>query len=322
MNWPGPSSCPGQFAALAKLETEAVRAVSPSPIGFLGLGVMGEPMALNLARAGSRVLAWNRSQRAFDDIVSAGGTVLPSPRDVMAGADIVILMLANERAIDEVLERGTAAFEANVSGRTIVHMGTTSEIYSLQLEADIRARGGFYVEAPVSGSRGPAQAGCLIGMLAGEEDVVNRIRPVLAPLCRETVFCGPVPNALTMKLAVNLFLISMVTGLAEAFHFAGKKGLDLAAFAAVLGKTPMASEVSRAKAEKFAAADFAPHAKASDVLMNSRLILASARIGGVSTPLLDICGALYGDAVNAGFGNEDMIAVVKAIEAGAASGRS
>lgn len=284
------------------------------PIGFLGLGVMGEPMAFNLVRAGNRVLAWNRSQRGFDRLISAGAVICPSAGAVMTGADIIILMLANERAIDSVLDRGMPQFGANVSGRTIVHMGTTSESYSLQLQADVRASGGFYVEAPVSGSRGPAEAGRLVGMLAGEEWPVNRVRPLLAPLCRETVFCGPVPGALAMKLAVNLFLITMVTGLAEAFHFAGKKGLDLTAFETLLDKTPMASEVSRAKAAKLAAADFAPHAKASDVLMNNRLVLDSARIGGIATPLLNLCGALFGETVDLNFGAEDMIAVVKAIE--------
>jgi len=289
--------------------------MSQSPIGFLGLGVMGEPMAFNLARAGHCVLAWNRSPRGFDRLISAGVAIEPHARAVMAGAETIILMLANEHAIDEVLERGTPQFGTNVSGRTIVHMGTTSENYSSQLDADIRGCGGFYVEAPVSGSRGPAEAGRLVAMLAGEEGAVNRVRPFLAPLCREAIFCGPVPSALTMKLAVNLFLITMVTGLAEAFHFAGKKGLDLAAFETVLDKTPMASEVSRAKAAKLAAADFAPHAKASDVLMNNRLILHSARMGDVATPLLDVCGALYGEAVDLSFGTEDMIAVIKAVEA-------
>lgn len=286
-----------------------------SPIGFLGLGVMGEPMAHNLARVGNRVLAWSRSRRAPDRLISAGGVILPSAEEVMARTETVILMLANESAIDEVLGRGKPEFRNRIRGRTIVHMGTTSEIYSLGLEAEIRSSGGFYVESPVSGSRGPAEAGRLVAMLAGEEGSVNRVRPRLTPLCREAIFCGPVPNALTTKLAVNIFLISMVAGLTEAFHFAGKKGLDLSAFQAVIDKTPMASEVSQAKAAKLAAADFAPHAKASDVLMNNRLILDSARIGGIATPLLDVCGALYGEAVNSGFGNDDMIAVAKAIEA-------
>ena len=297
---------------------------SQSPIGFLGLGVMGEPMAHNLARAGNRVLAWSRSRRAPDRLISAGGVILPSAEEVMARAETVILMLANEEAIDEVLGRGGPQFRRNVRGRTIVHMGTTSELYSQRLEADIRSSGGFYVEAPVSGSRGPAEAGRLLVMLAGEDASVHRVHPLLAPLCRDAIFCGPVPNALTTKLAVNLFLISQVTGLAEAFHFAGKKGLDLAAFQVVLGKTPMASEVSQAKAAKLAAADFGAHAKAADVLMNNQLILDSARIDGIATPLLDVCGALYGEAVNAGFGSDDMIAVAKAIEArprpGAAGG--
>jgi len=104
--------------------------MSQSPIGFLGLGVMGEPMAFNLARAGHRVLAWTRSPRGFDRLISAGVAIEPHARAVMAGAETIILMLANEHAIDEVLERGTPQFGTNVSGRTIVHMGTTSENYS------------------------------------------------------------------------------------------------------------------------------------------------------------------------------------------------
>ena len=305
----------GPIAAFAKSKAGSVGVTSQAPVGFLGLGMMGEPMALNLARAGNRVLAWNRSPRSFDQLLSAGGAILPDARDVMARAPTIILMLANEQAIDAVLDRDAPEFAGNVRGRTIVHMGTTSELFSRQLEADIRSHGGSYVEAPVSGSRGPAEAGRLVAMLAGEESAVTRIRPLLTPMCRDAIFCGSVPNALTMKMAVNLFLISMVAGLAEAFQFAGKKGLDLAAFQTVLDKTPMASEVSRAKAAKVAAADFTPHAKALDVLMNNNLILDSARIGGVATPLLDICGALYGETVRSGFGGDDMIAVMKAISA-------
>jgi 3-hydroxyisobutyrate dehydrogenase len=96
-----------------------------------------------------------------------------------------------------------------------------------ELEADIRAVGGHYVEAPVSGSRKPAEAGQLVAMLAGDADAIADARPLLTPMCRETMICGPVPNALLMKLSVNLFLISLVTGLAEAVHFADRHGLNL-----------------------------------------------------------------------------------------------
>jgi 3-hydroxyisobutyrate dehydrogenase len=276
---------------------------------------MGEPMALNLARAGHRVLAWNRSPREFSGLRCAGVEIVATANEVISRAQTIIMMLANEEAADQALNRSGAEFGVNVAGRTFVHMGTTSEVYSRELEAAICSSGGFYVEAPVSGSRAPAEQGRLVAMLAGQVGVVSRIRPVLAPLCRELVFCGQVPNALLMKLAVNAFLISMVTGLAEAFHFAERKGLDIATFVTLINKSPMASEVSQAKASKLATAEYSPHAKISDVLMNNRLITSSATASNIAMPLLEECIGLYSEAVGLGLGMNDMCAVVKAIEA-------
>jgi 3-hydroxyisobutyrate dehydrogenase len=94
-------------------------------------------------------------------------------------------------------------------------------------------------------------------MLAGDADAIANVRPLLTPMCREKMICGPVPNALLMKLSVNLFLISLVTGLAEAVHFADRHGLNLNQFVAVLNAGPMASDVSRMKAPKPIGRDFA-----------------------------------------------------------------
>jgi 3-hydroxyisobutyrate dehydrogenase len=203
----------------------------------------------------------------------------------------------------------------NVARRTIVHMGTTSPEYSRRLESDVRAAGGRYVEAPVSGSRGPAEAGRLVAMLAGEESAVETVRPLLRPMCHETFFCGPAPSALLMKLAVNLFLITMVTGLTEAYHFADRHGLDRERFLAVLDAGPMASGVSRMKAPKLMGRDFEAQAAAVDVLKNNRLIAAAARDSGLASPLLDVCHALFGETVSLGHGASDMVAVLRAIEA-------
>src|SRR5436309_1506082 len=140
-------------------------------------------------------------------------------------------------------------------------------------------------------------------------------RPLLTPMCRETMICGPVPNALLMKLSVNLLLISLVTGLAEAVHIADRHGLNLNQFVAVLNAGPMASDVSRMKAPKLVGRDFAVQATISNVLENNRLIAEAAREAGVASPLLDVCHALYGETCALGFGDADMAAVLKAIEA-------
>ena len=284
-------------------------------VGFIGLGVMGQPMALNLARAGVPLLVWNRSPERCEPVRAAGARVAAHAEDVFAQARVVVLMLADQGAMDAVLGRGTPDLARRVAGRIVVHMGTTSAAYSRALEADVRAAGGGYVEAPVSGSRKPAEAGQLVVMLAGAPEAVEEVRPLLAPLARETVVCGAVPGALNMKLSVNLFLITLVTGLAEAVHLAERLGVDAQKLQAVLDAGPMASAVSRVKLAKLLTRDFETQASISDVLKNNRLVAEAAREAGVASPLIDACHALFGETEALGHGREDMAAVLRALEA-------
>lgn len=277
-------------------------------------------MALNLVRAGTPVVVFNRTPARCEPLRAAGAQVAASPAAVFERAETVFLMLADETAVDAVLGRGTPDFAARLDGRTVVHMGTTSPEYSAGLRDSVLAAGGRYVEAPVSGSRVPAEQGELVAMLAGDDDAVRAVRPLLGPMCRETFDCGAVPGALLMKLSVNLFLISLVTGLTEAFHFAGRHGLDQRLLRDVLDAGPMASAVSRVKAAKLLASDFAVQAAAADVLKNNRLIAESARKAGLASPLLDVCHALYEETVARGHGDEDMVAVLHALEARTAGG--
>ncbi|HYO75503.1 MAG TPA: NAD(P)-dependent oxidoreductase [Thermoanaerobaculia bacterium] len=284
------------------------------PIGFIGLGVMGTPMALNLARTGTPLVVWNRTAEKCAPLEALGAQRVKRVQDVFRETSVVILMLANERAIDAVLLRGSDKFAALVREQTIVNMGTTSPAYSQRLGADIAAVGGHYVEAPVSGSRKPAEAGQLIGMLAGAAADVARVEPLLAPMCARTFACGEVPRALRMKLAVNLYLIATVTALAEATHFAERHALDLELFREVLDAGPMASSVSRVKLPKLIGREFSVQAAISDVRMNSALVAGAAREAGIASPVLDVCHALFAETENSGRGALDMAAVLCAIE--------
>lgn len=284
-------------------------------IGFIGIGAMGEPMALNMARSGISLVVWNRTPGKTSALVAAGARVVDDPKDVFNDVLIVVLMLASDEAIDAVLQRGTPAFATLVKERTIVQMGTVSPEYSTFLERDIEAAQGRYVEAPVSGSKKPAEDGQLVAMLAGNPEAINAVQPLLKPVCRQWIDCGPVPNALLMKLSVNLFLITMVTGLVEAFHFAERHTLDLGKFAQILDAGPMASSVSRMKISKLVSDDFTLQAGITDVLKNNRLVAEEARRSKLASPLLDICHALYGETQALGLGYSDMIAVIRAIEA-------
>lgn len=285
------------------------------PTGFIGLGVMGTPIALRLAKAGVPLIVWNRSVEKCAPLRTVGAIVADTADQVFLATRIVILMLANDVAIDAVLGRGTDAFSRNIAGRTIVQMGTTAPSYSRVLEAEIRDAQGRYVEAPVSGSRKVAEAGQLVAMLAGELSAAEEIRPVLAPLCQDAVYCGDVPSALLMKLATNAFLLPMVTALVEAVHFADRHCLDMQKFLTVINGGQMASNISRIKAQKLAARDFDVQAAVADALKNNRLACEAAREADVATPLLDLCLELFGEAQAMGLGQADMVAVLRAIEA-------
>lgn len=284
-------------------------------LGFVGLGLMGEPMAVNLVRAGVPLTVWNRTAGKDVELRSLGAKIAMDPDEVFEECDVVCAMLADEAALDAVLGRRAAGFERRIEGRTLVHMGTTSPVYSAGLDAAVRAAGGNYVEAPVSGSRLPAVRGELVAMLAGEQAAIESVRPWLAPMCRQSVVCGAVPNALLMKLAVNLYLITMVVGLTEAVQLATASELDLQVLAAVLDAGPMASKVSTVKLGKLLDADFSAQAAVADVFKNCQLIATATRASGVASPLLEASQDLYGETVALGHGAEDMIAVIRALHA-------
>ncbi|THF70929.1 NAD(P)-dependent oxidoreductase [Deinococcus sp. Arct2-2] len=283
-------------------------------IGFIGLGTMGHPMAINLQRSCGSLMVWNRTPEKCTELVMAGAAVAITARDVLRSCKTTILMLSSSDAIDEVLERDTPEFTLNVQGRIIVNMGTVAPEDSTALRHAIRVAGGEYVEAPVSGSKKPAEAGQLVAMLAGTPAAVAVIEPLLQPMCSTSVVCGDVPNALLMKFAINVYLITTVTGLAESIHFARAYGLDMEKYLSILNAGQLSSPISRVKAPKMIERDFTVQASIVDVLKNNTLISDAARQAGISSPLLDICHTLFSKTLAAGRARDDMAAVITALE--------
>ncbi|RBP62973.1 3-hydroxyisobutyrate dehydrogenase [Brevibacterium sanguinis] len=280
-------------------------------VGFIGLGLMGSAMAANLARS-VPLMVWNRSPSPAEALAQMGAHVAPTAGAVIESCRVVFLMLSDEAAVDAVLPRDGSL---DLRGRIIVLMSTVSHEYSRILGAEVERRGGSYVEAPVSGSREPAERGDLIAMAAGDRPVLDEVEPHLRAMCRSVVRCGQVPGALAMKLAVNTFLITVVTGLAEAFHFAEENGLDTGLLREILDAGPMSSVVSRAKSEKLVHGDWTAQAAIPDVRKNCRLIVDQARRSGHASPLMDVCERLFAETEASGHGGDDMAAVITAIRA-------
>lgn len=281
-------------------------------VGFAGIGIMGAPMAGRLLDAGVPLTVWSRRPESYAGLVERGATAAADPDALFAASGTVILMLRDEHATDQVLGRGTEAFRRRVAGRTVVVMGTNSPAYSLALEADIRAAGGAYVEAPVSGSRVPAEQGRLVLMLAGADAVeVARVGELLEPLGVAAVPCGEVPGALRTKLAVNHYMMAMVAALAESVTTARTAGIDLDAMLRVLEASPMDSAIGRVKGAKLVSGDESPQAAVADVVKNCGLSLDAARDAGAETPILELVAGLYARTADAGFADADMVAVAR-----------
>jgi len=271
---------------------------------------MGAPMAARLCAAGFAPMVYNRSPGPPDALRALGAGTADTPAHLFASCDTIILMLADDAAVDAVLARGEADFVTRVQDRLIINMGTHSPAFSLALSQDIATAGGSFVEAPVSGSRGPAEAGELVAMIAGEANAVARARTLLAPMCSAIVSAGPVPAALALKLAVNLYLIASVTALAEAAHLARLSNVSLKQFSEVIGSGPLGSVVARAKLDKIARGDFAPQAAIVDVLKNARLVEALAEEVRAQVPLLRESRKRFETVAASGLGGLDMAAII------------
>lgn len=283
-------------------------------VGFIGLGTMGLPMARNLARQGIALNVWNRTKKAPD--VFPGGCDVEfarSPRAVLRGSQTSILMLLNQDVVDAALERNTADFAENVQGKTIINMGSVDPLYSVALAGDIAQAGGTYLEAPVSGSRVPAENAQLVCLLGGDRAVADAATSLLRPMCKHQIHCGAAGDALRMKLAINLYLCSSLVALAEATNFASKAGLPLDKFKQAVTAGPLSSDFVTIKLPKMIEKDFALQAGVADAHMSTCLIRTEAARLCSATPQLDVSSDLYARAVEALGPDVDMSSVISVL---------
>ncbi|KAB8254134.1 putative NAD binding NADP oxidoreductase coenzyme F420-dependent [Aspergillus pseudonomiae] len=279
-------------------------------VGFLGLGVMGTPMARNLSRK-FPLIVWNRSAAKYSALKEEGVTIGESPTSVVKQSDIIFIMLFDARAIKSILSDD---FKRALRGKTLINTSSVSVEFSMSLAEQIHQAGGDFIEMPVSGSKVPAEKAQLVGMMAGDAAVAQRIKQVVEPITRAAIFCGPIGSGLKAKYAVNTLLVTYTVGLAESMNLARAQGIDLAAFAEVLDACPMASAYSKIKVQKILNEDWSPQATLKDCYNSTQLIQNAVKLANTRSPSMEICDKLYQTAVDAGLSEEDMISIAKVIE--------
>ena len=159
-------------------------------VGFIGLGIMGQPMAQNVAGGDFQLTVFNRSSEKATPLADAGASVAPTPKAVAQASDAIILMLAGPEAIDAVLEGPEGLMAGMKAGQILVNMSTVSPAYSKQLAEKLAAQSVVAIEAPVSGSRKPAEEGALVILAGGPKDKVDELEPLFMCMGKKVVYCG------------------------------------------------------------------------------------------------------------------------------------
>jgi 3-hydroxyisobutyrate dehydrogenase len=198
---------------------------------------MGAAMARRLMASGHTVTVWNRTAARAQPLLDEGATWAASPAALAASADIVLTMLIDEAALDEVYLGADGLLAGPVAGRLFIDMSTVSPAKPQQIGARVQAAGASFLECPVGGSVGPAKEGRLLGFVGGTAEDLARARPVLESLCRRIEHVGPLGAGATMKLTINLPLMVYWQTLSEALSLVQPLGLDPARVVDILADT-------------------------------------------------------------------------------------
>jgi 3-hydroxyisobutyrate dehydrogenase len=283
-------------------------------VTVLGTGIMGSAMARGLAVAGIDTTVWDRTAAATGPLAGAGVRVAGSAAEAVAGASVVVTMLPDGDAVSAVMFDGTA--DALAEDAAWAQMGTIG-VAATQLLADRMTRvrpDVLFVDAPVSGSKGPAEKGQLLILASGPPAAVPVVAPVFDVIGRKTVWLGEAGAGSRMKLAVNAYMSVLIEGVAEALELVDRLGIDAGKLDEVIEGGPLDAPIADAKLHKMQRGDYAPEFPLQWALKDVDLAIEAA--GGDAPPLLAALSRQWRAAVQAGHGREDVSAARLALADG------
>ena len=281
-----------------------------SIIGIAGLGRMGAAMGERLLDEGQSLVVWNRTAGRIGSLIERGAVAAASPAALAGMADIIITILSDADAIEQVYSGQGGILSADLAGRTVIEMRTVRPVVQVALAERVRAVGGHHVECPVGGTTGPARAGKLLGLAGGEAADIERVRPVLDLLCRRVALAGPVGSGAAMKLAVNLPLLVYYQALGEAVTLCQHLGHDPAWLIELLSDTSGAPAMMKNRGASIALAlsggDPQPPTFDIDLIRKDlRTMIEEAAERGATLPVTARALEVYDGASAAGWGERD-----------------
>lgn len=278
-------------------------------IGWIGLGLMGTPMAQQLIKAGYPVTVYNRNKDKEAALKEQGAGTATTPAELIKQSDVIIIMVTDDKAINDIFHGDEGVLSAGAGGKVIINMSTVSPAISREIAGLCAAQGNAYLDAPVSGSVKQAETAQLVIMAGGDAAAFERVKPVLEAMGKSATLIGDVGAGNVAKLAINTLLAIHAQGLTEAVILARQNGIVPETLLTLLNSGALANPFMKIKGDAIMNDNY----KAAFSLDNIVKDLKLAQDIGLASPLGEAALKTY-ETAQRQFGGEDLIAVIKHIE--------
>jgi 3-hydroxyisobutyrate dehydrogenase-like beta-hydroxyacid dehydrogenase len=284
-------------------------------LGFLGLGLMGYPMARNLLRAGHQVALWSHnSDKARQLAAAEGGIFCPTPREVASQADCMFLCVGDTAMSREVILGADGLIEGLRAGSVVADASTIGPSESRKIGEALQAKGVDFLDAPCTGSTPGAEGGTLTFMIGGREEVFQKVKPYLEPMGKRLYYCGGPGMGLQAKLTQNLVLSNILMAFNEGMVLAVKGGVDPKLMLEILDNSAAKSGLISYKAPFVLRRDFQANFAVKWMDKDIGLMLETAKELGVPLLLTGLTRQLFQTAIAAGHADEDICSTIKVLE--------
>jgi len=277
-------------------------------VAVLGTGIMGGPMARNLAHAGLDLRAWNRTREKAEPLAADGVSIVVSPADAARGADAVVTVLADASAVRQAMAGDGGGLAAVSPDAVWAQMSTVGLAGTEELSKLAAERGVAFVDAPVLGTKQPAEQGELVVLASGPDGALDRCEPAFGAVGAGTVRLGEAGNGSRMKLVLNSWLLAITVGLAETIALAERLGVEPSRFLEVIKDGPIGVPYAELKGRMMIEREFPAAFPLYLAAKDASLVLEAGETDGAEMPLTRAIERRIADAIELGHGGEDMAA--------------
>lgn len=283
-------------------------------VGFIGLGIMGRGMVLNLLKNGIDVCVWNRTASKADEMVAAGATVATSPADIAAKSDLIFVCVSDTADVEAVVLGENGVIHAAKEGSLVIDHSTISPQATREIAAQLNAKGIHMLDAPISGGSEGAAKGTLSIMIGGDAEQIERVRPHLEAMGKTITHVGEQGAGQSVKLVNQILVAGTMVSMGEAMLFAQASGLDLQKTLEAVSGGAAGSWTLTNRGPQVAVRDWRPGFSIDLQQKDLRLVLEAADQVGVPALATSLSFNLYRTLQKLGLGGEGNHAIVKAME--------